>query len=386
MATQRKRNPNGAGTITQRKDGRFQAAVYVLQPDGTRARKFAYGKTWAECDAKRRALLDKVASGTPVPTRSAKLSEWLAYWLDSVVQPRRKLSTYDKYEAHVRLYLSPMLGTKRLESLSVPDVRRFLLQLEKKTTAATAKESHRVLRTALSAACREELIVRNVAKLVEPPRAAVRDLSPWSLDETLGFLAASRRDPLYAAFVLAIAMGLRRGELVGLRWSDIDLDNRVLLVRQQVQRRRGVLYNDETKGRRSRAIPLPAMCLAPLRWHRMRQKAAYEVAGTEWSGTGYVFATRTGRPVEPRNVHRSFVRVSKAAGLRPIRLHDARHGCATLLTAAGVAPRVVMEILGHSQISLTMDVYTHVVQETQREAISHMDRLLQRRKPRPGRP
>ncbi|MFZ4299331.1 tyrosine-type recombinase/integrase [Streptomyces cinereoruber] len=381
MVTQRKRNPNGAGTITQRKDGRFQAAVYVLQPDGTRARKFAYGKTWAECDAKRRALLDKVASGTPVPTRSAKLSEWLTYWLESVVRPRRKLSTYDKYEAHVRLYLSPMLGTKRLESLSVPDVRRFLLQLEKKTTAATAKESHRVLRTALSAACREELIVRNVAKLVEPPRAAVRDLSPWSLDETLDFLAAARRDPLYAAFVLAIAMGLRRGEIVGLRWNDIDLENRVLLVRQQVQRRRGVLYNDETKGRRSRAIPLPAMCLAPLRWHRMLQKATYEATGTEWTATGYVFATRTGRPVEPRNVHRSFVRVSEAAGLRPIRLHDARHGCATLLTAAGVAPRVVMEILGHSQISLTMDVYTHVVQDTQREAISHMDRLLTRKRP-----
>ncbi|MEU8529225.1 site-specific integrase [Streptomyces sp. NPDC048629] len=386
MATQRKRNPNGAGTITQRKDGRYQAAVYVLQPDGTRARKFAYGKTWAECDAKRRVLLDKVASGTPVPTRSAKLSEWLAYWLDSVIKPRRKLSTYDKYEAHVRLYLSPMLGTKRLESLNVPDVRRFLLQLEKQTTAATAKESHRVLRTALSAACREELIVRNVAKLVEPPRAATRDLSPWSLDETLDFLAAARRDPLYAAFVLAIAMGLRRGELVGLRWTDIDLENRVLLVRQQVQRRRGVLYNDETKGRRSRAIPLPAMCLAPLRWHRLRQKATYEASGTEWTPTDYVFATRTGRPVEPRNVHRSFVRVSETAGLRLIRLHDARHGCATLLTAAGVAPRVVMEILGHSQISLTMDVYTHVVQDTQREAISHMDRLLTRRQPRPDRP
>lgn len=379
MASQRKRNPNGAGTITKRKDGRFQAAVYVLQPDGTRARKFAYGKTWAECDAKRRDLLDKVASGTPVPTRSAKLAEWLTYWLDSVVKPRRKLSTYDKYEAHVRLYLAPMLGTKRLESLSAPDVRRFLLQLEKKTTAATAKESHRVLRTALSAACREELITRNVAKLVEPPRATPRELSPWSLAETLDFLAAARRDPLYAAFVLAIAMGLRRGEIVGLRWQDIDLENRVLLVRQQVQRRRGVLYNDETKGRRSRAVPLPAMCIAPLRWHRMKQRTAYAATGIDWTTAGYVFATRTGRPVEPRNVHRSFVRVSEAAGLRLVRLHDARHGCATLLTAAGVAPRVVMEILGHSQISLTMDVYTHVVQDTQREAISHMDRLLKRR-------
>ncbi|MEU1221778.1 tyrosine-type recombinase/integrase [Streptomyces microflavus] len=382
MPPQRKRNPNGAGTITKRKDGRYQAAVYVLQPDGTRARKFAYGKTWAECDTKRRDLLAKVDQGVPVPTRSAKLAEWLPYWLDNVVKPRRKLSTYDKYEAHVRLYLMPMIGGKRLESLGVADVRRFLVQLEKKTTAATAKESHRVLRTALTAACREELITRNVASLVEPPRAKSRELSPWSLDETLTFLAASRKDPLYAAFVLAITMGLRRGELVGLRWTDLDLDRRVLYVRQQTQRRRGILYDDDPKGRRRRAVPLPAMCIAPLRWHRMRQAEAKARAGESWQEGGHVFVTRTGRPVEPRNVYRSFTRVAETAGLRVIRLHDARHGCATILTAAGVAPRVVMEILGHSQISITMDVYTHVVQDTQREAISHMDRLLKRR---PGR-
>lgn len=382
MAQQRKRNPNGAGTITKRKDGRYQCAVYVLQPDGTRARKFAYGKTWAECDAKRRELLAKVDSGVPVPTRSAKLAEWLPYWLDSIVKPRRKPSTYDKYEAHVRLYLVPMLGAKRLESLGVADVRRFLVQLEKKTTAATAKESHRVLRTALTSACREELITRNVAGLVEPPRAASRELSPWTLDETLDFLAAARKDPLYAAFVLAITMGLRRGEVVGLRWADVDLEQRVLYVRQQTQRRRGVLYDDDPKGRRRRAVPLPAMCIAPLRWHRMRHADAKKRAGEKWQEGGYVFTTRTGRPVEPRNVYRSFTRVAQAAGLRVVRLHDARHGCATILTAAGVAPRVVMEILGHSQISITMDVYTHVVQDTQREAISHMDRLLKRR---PGR-
>ncbi|OLZ62945.1 site-specific integrase [Streptomyces sp. IMTB 2501] len=355
----------------------------MLQPDGTRARKFAYGKTWAECDAKRRELLDKVDQGVPVPTKSAKLSEWLPYWLDNVIKPRRKLSTFDKYEAHVRLYLVPLLGTKRLESLGVADVRRFLVRLEKDTTAATAKEAHRVLRSALSSACREELITRNVAKLVEPPRTDTPELHPWSLDETLDFLAASRKDPLYAAFVLAIAMGLRRGEIVGLRWSDVDLDNRVLYVRHQVQRRRGILYDDDPKSRRRRAVPLPALCIAPLRWQRMRQAAARAKAGEKWQESDYVFATRNGRPVEPRNLYRSFTRVADSAGLRVIRLHDARHGTATLLTAAGVAPRVVMEILGHSQISITMDVYTHVVQDTQREAMSHMDRLL--RKKRPGR-
>ncbi|MFI6102745.1 tyrosine-type recombinase/integrase [Streptomyces sp. NPDC051310] len=380
MASQRKRNPNGAGTITQRSDGRYQAAVYVLQPDGTRARKFAYGKTWAECDAKRRALLDKVDNGVPVPTRSMKLSEWLPYWLDNIVKPRRKKTTAAKYEVHVRLYLVPMLGSKRLESLGVADVRRFLAQLEKKTSAATAKESHRVLRTALTAACREELVSRNVATLVEPPTVAARELSPWSLDETLDFLAAARKDPLYAAFVLAIALGFRRGEVVGLRWENVDLDKREIRVRTQRQRVAGEVYEDDPKGRRRKqTLPLPAICVAPLRWQRLKQAAARERAGEKWTETGYVFTTRTGKPIEPRNLYRSFTRVAKNAGLRVVRLHDARHGTATLLTAAGVPPRVVMEILGHSQIAVTMNVYTHVVQDTQREAVGHVDRLLRSR-------
>ena len=380
MATPRKRNPNGSGTITKRQDGRYQAAVYVLQPDGTRARKYVYGKTWADCDAKRRALLDKVDNGIPVPTRSMKLAEWLPYWLDNIVKPRRKRTTAAKYEVHVRLYLVPMIGSKRLESLSVADVRKFVVALENKTSAATAKESHRVLRTALTAACREELVTRNVATLVEPPTVADRDLDPWSLDETLDFLTAARKDPLYAAFVLAIALGFRRGEIVGLRWENVDLDKREIRVRTQRQRVGGEVYEDDPKGRRRKqTLPLPGICVAPLRWQRMRQAAMREQAGEKWEETGYVFTTRTGKPIEPRNLYRSFTRVAKNAGLRVIRLHDARHGTATLLTAAGVAPRGVMEILGHSQIAVTMNVYAHVVQDTQREAVSHMDRLLRRR-------
>lgn len=382
MASQRKRNPNGAGTITKRKDGRYQAAVYVLQPDGTRARKFAYGKTWAECDAKRRGLLDKVDQGVPVPTKSAKLAEWLPYWLDNIIKPRRKRTTYAKYEMHVRLYLVPMLGSKRLETLGPRHVRVFLADLARKTTAATAKEAHRVLRTALTAACRDELVGRNVAALVEPPKVVSRETSPWSLDETLAFLQEARNDPLYAAFVLGIAMGLRRGEVLGLRWSDVDLDKREIRVRQQLQRIKGELYEDTTKSGKARPVPLPLICIAALRWHRMCQRAASERSDVPFTASSHVFVTRTGRPVEPRNLSRSFARITDAAGLRRIRLHDTRHGCATLLIAAGVAPRVVMEILGHSQISITMDVYTHVTSDTQREAISHMDRLLKRRRDR----
>ncbi|WP_372506400.1 tyrosine-type recombinase/integrase [Streptomyces malaysiensis] len=171
--------------------------------------------------------------------------------------------------------------------------------------------------------------------------------------------------------MLAIAMGLRRGEVLGVALV-VDLDERVIRVGNQLQRIGGELYQDTTKTGKIRPVPLPLICLAALRWHRFR------LAGAP-APSSLVFTTRTGRPIEPRNLNRSFSRLTASAGLRPIRLHDARHGCATLLTAAGVAPRVLMEILGHSQISMPMDVYTHVAQDTQREAISHMDRLLKRR-------
>ncbi|RAG81730.1 site-specific integrase [Streptacidiphilus pinicola] len=379
----RKKNPNGSGSIWRRKDGRYEARVYVPQPDGTRKRKTVYGATWEECDAKRLELVVRDRQHIPTPTRSQKLSEWFNYWLEEFIKPQRKKTTYAKYETHVRRYLIPHLGTKRLESLSVPDVRRFVVAVTREASAATAKESHRVLRTALAAACREELISRNVATLVPAPRVEMREMKTWTVDQTVAFLEAARPDPLYTAFVLAVALGLRRGEILGLRWSDIDLERRTLTVRNQLQRVQKELYADSTKNRRTRVIPLPLMCIAPLRWRRLRQARQRDSAGDGWEESGYVFTSRTGRPIEPRNLSRSFERIAAEAGLPRIRLHDARHGCATFLFAAGVAPRVVMEILGHSQIAVTMNVYTHISEDTRREAMNHMDRLLTRtRSPR----
>ncbi|MBC3843584.1 site-specific integrase [Streptacidiphilus sp. 4-A2] len=383
----KKRNPNGSGTVTKRADGRYQAAVYVPQPDGTRARKFVYGKTWEECDRKRAELVARDREGIPTPTRSSKLSEWLPYWLEQHVKPNRKRTTYDKYEMHVRLHLVPMLGTKSLEKLAPVDVRRLVAQVTGKVSAASAKESLRVLQTSLSAAMRDELVTRNVAKLVQTPTVQYRESKPWNLDDTLIFLEGSRRDPLHAAFVLAITLGMRRGEILGLHWSDIDLDARTLTVRRQLQRIDGELYEDTPKSRRgNRTIPLPALCIAPLRWQRLRQaelrrQASVEGSeGAEWVESDRVFTTRSGRPIEPRNLTRSFQRITEGESLPTIRLHDTRHGCATLLIAAGVPMRVVMEILGHSQIGVTMNVYTHVTSDTQREAMGHMDRLLKRRR------
>jgi hypothetical protein len=272
--------------------------------------------------------------GVPVPTKSARLSEWLPYWVHNIVKPGRKLSTYDKYEAHVRLYLVPLLGSKRLESLGVADVRRFIVRLEQQTTAATVKEAHRVLRSALSSACREELITRNVAKLVEPPRTGNRELQPWTLDETLDFRAASRKDPLYAAFVLAIAMGLRRGEIGGLRRSDLDLDHRVLYVRQQTQRGRGVLYDDDPRVVGS--VPCRAVARALHRAPALVLDAAGSCScqgGGDLAGVGvrlhHPYGT-TGRAAERLSLLHARRRVRRPpcdpAARRPARHRDPPHG------------------------------------------------------------
>ncbi|SFE97061.1 site-specific integrase [Streptomyces mirabilis] len=378
--TSRKRNPNGAGSIWQRKDGRFEARVYVPQPDGTRKRKTVYGSTWDECDEKRQELVRRDRQGIPTPSRSAKLSEWLPYWLEEYIRPQRKRTTYVKYEMHVRLYLVPLLGSRRLESLTTANVRQMISKVTEQASAATAKEAHRVLRTALTAACRDELISRNVVQLVPAPRVEPRELHPWSLDETLTFLEAARTDPLYPAFVLAVALGLRRGEILGLQWRDVDLDRRTLTVRTTLNRGGKELYLDTTKNGRARVIPIPLMCVAPLRWQRLRQAARRDAIGADWHDSDHVFTTRSGRPIEPRNLYRSFLRIAASAGLPQVRLHDTRHGCASLLFAAGVAPRTVMEILGHSQIAVTMNVYTHVSDDNRREAMGHMDRLLKRRR------
>lgn len=376
MAQQRKRNPNGAGTITKRKDGRYQCAVYVLQPDGTRARKFAYGKTWQECDTKRRELLAKVDQGVPVPTRSAKLSEWLPYWLENIIKPRRKLSTYDKYEAHVRLYLVPLLGAKRLEPLAVADVRRFLVRLEKATTAATAKESHRVLRSALSSACLEELIARNVAKLVEPPRTDNRELRPWTRPWTSSRLPVRTRCTRPSCSPSPWACAAGRSSVSGGRTSTWTTG-----CSTSATRRSGAVASCTTTIPRAVAARRPAARAL----HRAPALAPDTAGGSSREG-GQGLA---GVGLRVRHPHRSPGRAAERlsvlhpgrpvrrpprcpAARRPARHRHPPHG------GRGRAPRRD----GHSQTSITMDVYTYVVQDTQREAMSHLDRLLRRR---PGR-
>jgi integrase len=380
----RKRNPNGAGTVTKRADGRYQAAVYVPQPDGTTKRKYAYGKTFEECDRKRRELIDRANGGIPTPTRDMTLGQWFDYWLEIIVKPNLAGNSYRAYETAVRHHLRPRLGSKVMLKLGVRELRGAMQTLAREEGAKTAKRALRVLSAALTAAMVEDIgLTRNVAKLVHV-RATTDSGKSWDAVTVLRFLAAARRlTPYYPAFLLLCLLGLRRAEVCGLRWENIDLDNRTIWVEQQRQRSSaGTIDDAGLKTETSKApLPLPAQCIAPLRWMRMRTAMLHERAvskGRPWfdDPDGHVFVTRTGRPLTPDQLYLVLQRIIRLEGLGKMNPKGLRKSCGTLLVHLRVHPRIVKAILRHSRIATTLDIYAEALAPDVIEAVAQLDRLL----------
>jgi integrase len=357
----RRRRVNGDGTISgPRKDGRYVGAFYAPTTAGTRKRVYVYGRTREE--ARERLLEEqaKVQQGIPVAARSWKLGEYLDYWLENVVKPTKRPATYALYGINVRVHLKPGLGKHQLKRLSVPIVQAFLnAKLRDGQSVRSVQILRQILSAALTRAVREELVVRNVARLVELPTWEPAGVIPWSSAEALAFLQAARPETLYPAFVLLLLYGMRRGELLGLRWQDIDF-NAELHVRQRVQRIQGELRFGPVKTRAGkRDLPLIGLTKDALRIRQEQQAADRAELGDAWTDTGLVFTTKTGRPVEPRNLVRSFARICNNSGLRKIRVHALRHTTASLLKDLGVPARDAQMILGHAHISTTQQIYTN---------------------------
>ena len=212
----------------------------------------------------------------------------------------------------------------------------------------------------LSEAMREELIERNVATVVRPPSVERVEVQPWSTEEASRFLTASADHRLHALFAVGVALGLRKGELLALRWDDLDLERGLLHVRQNVQRlpEMGLVFGPPKSSKSRRTIPLPAASAKVLRSHRANQAAEALALGPAWIDSGLVFTSTIGTVIEPRNLNRFFDELIGKARVRRIRFHDLRHTCASLLLAQNVPARVVMEILGHSQLAMTTDLYS----------------------------
>lgn len=327
---------NGEGSIYPYRNG-FAAYVWVDSPDGRRKRKYVYGKTRPEVHEKWLKLHAESRKG-PVATSSPTVAQYLTYWLNEVVKPDLKQKTFENYELHVRLFLIPGLGGKRLDKLSVRDVRTWMNRAmeqcrccargvdaarpraeqkccalgrccERVPSRRTVNDARAVLRSALTHAMTEELITKNVAALVKVRSGRKQRREPWSVEEARTFLEAARKvqDPLYPAYVLVLVLGFRRGEVLGLCWQDVDLEAGEITVGRQLQRISGRLVHGETKTETSTAtLPLPQICVAALQLRRTVQEKARRAASDRWTGSDFVFTTRYGSPIEPRNFNREF--------------------------------------------------------------------------------
>jgi integrase len=372
------RRANNEGSIWRRRDGRWCGAYFVPRAGGEgRVRKYVYGHTRSEVHARLTEIIRQVQQGVPVPVHRLTVAEYLDEWLRQVAAQRVLPRTLTGYEGNVRKHIVPRLGRRRLSTLSPRDVRQLLDALRGEgLSTRTVQHVHATLRVALEHAVREELVSRNVAKLVHVPVPRRPEREALSVDEVRLLLKAAREDRLFALFVVAVMMGLRRSELLGLRWEDIDLDAGVLRVRRTLQRVDGHLQVFPTKTARSqRTMPLPGSVKAALVEHRQRQQEERERAAN-WQVSGHVFVSRVGTPVDPDNFSRLFGALCERAGVRRVRLHDLRHTCVSMLLALGEHPRVVMEIAGHSAIDMTMNVYGHVNLDSQRAALSRLDDLV----------
>ncbi|MFI0503556.1 tyrosine-type recombinase/integrase [Streptomyces albogriseolus] len=398
---------NGEGSIYPYKNG-YAAYVWVTKPDGKRARKYAYGKTREEVHEKWLNLHAEAKRG-PVATRHPTVGAFLSYWLDSVVKPNLAPLSYVSYEGSVRLYIAPHLGSKRLDRLTVRDVREWLTKLstvcqccaqgkdekrepsrrrccavgeccESYPSRRVVQAARDALRAALTHAVAEELINKNVASLVKVPKPRRRRIKPWSVAEASQFLtdAAARDDHLFAAWVLVLCLGLRRGEVLGLTWKSVDFQRGELYVDHQIQRAGRQILHRETKTEDSDDfLPLPALCLKALRMRRAQQIGDRKAAGELWQNShDLVFTTKYGTPIEPGNLTRMFALRARRARLREIPLRNTRHTCSSLLVALKVHPKVAQRILRHSQIAMTMEVYAEASEEEVRAAIGKLSDVM----------
>ncbi|MFC7938868.1 tyrosine-type recombinase/integrase [Streptomyces sp. NPDC057387] len=401
----RRSRANGDGTVYQRKDSRWEAAGYVLAPGNTRKRVRVYGSTRKEALAK---LTEKIAAsnrGLPVPSAQGSVAAYLTYWLENVAVHQLRENTHTRYAACVDRYLIPGVGKKKLAKLTAKDVRTWLNQLratcqccsrgidarrdEPRCCAAgqcchkvlsplTLTYIHSVLKPALEHAVREEEIPRNVARNVRTGTPRPRRFEPLTTDEARRFLTTTQDHRLHALFELALHTGLRKGELLGLRWEDLDLGSGTAAIRRTLQRTSaGGLTTLPTKTRASeRRIALPARCIQSLKRHHEQQQREHEAADTAWQPNGHIFTTTQGRPIDPTNLTRTFNTLLRTACLRRIRFHDLRHSTATLLLEQGVELVVIKELLGHAHIGVTATVYAHVRLRLQRDAIDILGTAL----------
>lgn len=369
---------HGEGSLYQLPNGKWRGAVDLGWEGGRRRRRYVYGSSQREArdklDAFRRAQADGL---TPAPERLT-LGKFLDDWLTEVVAPATSPKTYRTYAGVVRVHLKPTLGHIRLRALAPIDVQRMLNAKAKeglsKRSVAMIRE---VLRNALGGAIRMGYLARNPAELVSVPTPERRRVTPYTAVQVRRFLEAAGRDRLGALYATVIGLGLRQGEALGMRWTDLDLEASTLAVSGALKRVDGLLARQAPKTASSRrTLPLPDFVRDSLQRHRVRQIEERLAAGDRWRDTGYVFTTSVGTPLDGPTVTKRLHALLEAADLPDLTFHDLRHQFASILLGQGEQLKVVSELLGHQDSALTLRTYSHVLEEAKTTAVRRLDALV----------
>lgn len=375
------RRAKGGGSIRQRTKGSWQIRYDGPPGENGRLTKLSETVRGSRRGAERvlRERLGLVESGAYVSKTQQTVAEFMRNWLTTYVATNTKPSTQRGYEGNTRRYIIPAFGSVHLQNLQPQHIQKlYSSMLERGLSAQTTLLTHTVLREALSHAVKWDLLVRNPADAATPPRPEKEELEMWDVPDIHAFLEAGKDSRYRDVYHLAILTGMRRGELVGLQWRYVNLEDRWLSVAITLQRINGrglVIGTPKTKKSR-RTIALSQEAVKLLRRINTLQIEQRLAAGPVWQDNGYVFCQPNGKLLHPEKVTNEFRRIVVRSGLPHLSLKGLRHAHATLLLSAGVHPKVVSERLGHSNIGVTMDIYSHVMPGMQEAAAQALDERL----------
>lgn len=390
---------NGEGTISKRvRNGKvigWRTAITVgYDEDGRQIRRWISGKTQAEVKAALQQLQADLQTGNMAGRTDLTVEAFYQEWLRTKESKGVKPNTLRSYSDTGRLYILPYLGAKKLSRLEPLDVERLLIELRKAgKSPAILRYTLRILKSILNDAVAWNKVPRNVAARIRPPQSETPEMQVWTAEEVATFLRHARSHRLYAAFYLAVFTGMRRGEILGLQWEDIDWERSCLRVRWNLTEVRkpgivgkhhagkatvasveSVLQTPKTK-KSCREIFLSPGTLDLLRRHQQQQQDERTRTGQIWQDSGYVFASETGGKTEPRTLYGWYRQIEQEAGLPHIRFHDLRHTSASLMAQQGISPKVVSDRLGHSNVAFTQHVYTHLYADQRQEAAFDLEDL-----------
>lgn len=375
--TKRGRRHNHTGSITRLPSGRYRGYVQVgYKPDGSPDRRYHSARTSDEVQAWITQSLRDQVEGLLVGRKSQPTSRFLLDWLEDTSRPSVSAGSYEGYESVVRVHLIPRVGHVPLDRLTPQHVTRMMADMARDgVPTPRIRYARTVLGIALSQAVRWRWLPHNVVTFTDPPRVTKPRIDPLTPEQAQLFLAGIKGHRLEALYVTAILLGLRRGELIALRWQDIDFERSDLTVAGSTQRLKGGLQRTEPKTARSyRTIRMPRSVRTSLQEHRKRQLAR-STPDREWrgNGEGLVFISSVGTAIEPKNVLRDFKKLLEGLELPRHRFHDLRHTFASIALQQGVPIHVVSNILGHASIRITIDTYGHIYDQSRQAAADMID-------------